>query len=191
MTRLSVASSLTIAGLVLVASCARPSTLSNCLRDALVIAAQGDTVPELRVCPTRDSYVAGQPVEVVVVVRGTNGPIPIDNHPESYEYSVVGTNGDTVQSIETFHAILHFEDRSKLTLPVRGSVTRVVDLNCMRPSLVAPDTLFPACWGRFPLATGEYTLTVSWRSPSARIAGVQSGGEVQRLTAQPVRIHVR
>lgn len=156
-----------------------------------MIAAQSDTVPELRVCPVRDSYAAGQPVEVLLVLRGTNGPIPIDNHPDSYVYSVVSENGDTLRSVETFHAILHYEDRGKLTLPVRGALTRMIDLNCMRPSLVAPDTLFPACWGRYPFATGAYTLTVTWQSPRAGLVDESSGGAVQRLAAPPVRIRVR
>jgi hypothetical protein len=191
MTRLPLHSSLAIAGLWFAVACEAPSTLASCATDAVMVAMQSDTVPELRVCPTRDSYAAGQPVEVLLVLRGTNGPIPINNHPDSYEYSVVGENGDTLRSLDTFHAILHYEDRGKLTLPVRGAVTRVVDLNCMRPSLVAPDTLFPACWGRFPFATGEYTLTVTWRSPREALVDVPSGGAVQRLAARPVRIRVR
>lgn len=190
MTRLPRHSTLAVALLAFAVACGAPSTVASCVTDAVTVAAQSDTVPELRVCPIRDSYAAGQPVEVLLVLRGTNGPIPIDNHPDSYVYSVVSENGDTLRPVVTFQAILHYEDRGKLTLPVRGALTRMIDLNCMRPSLVAPDTLLPACWGRFPFATGAYTLTVTWQSPRADLVGESSGGAVERLTAPPVRIRV-
>jgi hypothetical protein len=182
---------LAFALLALALTCDAPSTLASCATDAVMVSAQSDTVPELRVCPVRNSYSAGQPVEVLLVLRGTNGPIPIDNRPDSYVYSVVNEEGDTLRPVETFQAILHYEDRGKLTLPARGALTRMIDLNCMRPALAAPDTLFPACWGRFPLATGEYTLTVGWQSDRADLVGESSGGAAQRLTAPPVRIRVR
>lgn len=171
-------------------SCKETSTEERCVEDAVTDASWEISAPTLHLCALRPEYVRGEAIQVLVVLRGSRDPLSLMNHPDLYRFDVVDSNGDTLRPHVQFHAVMHYGERARLTLPAHGLLAFVVDLSCLRSNLAPRDTLFPDCWSRYQLDQGTYQVTARREVPLAADTLTTAHG-VAMSSGQPILVRVR
>jgi hypothetical protein len=146
---------------------------------------EGDTLA-LVAFAVADTVFAGEPAEVVLVLRGGSEPVRVRDQPEGYSLVIVDSQGDTVRSSATMYDSGLYGDEPLHTIPRRGFVGRVIDLNCVVPQYGGQNVAERPCMLRFALTKGErYRIEARFRSLAGPV-----GSEALDLRAAPFDIVV-